>query len=287
MHTNTTSLQDAYDNGTLDWKKAYLLTGERGQTGVDLATEFLTTVFDGTPPREISGKDDNRNLGDLWCPSGASVEVKTQPITPWAQPLPEEPSPTRAMPANLYPTAWGSRRVYPSNFIEFGVAMLNPSDFKDYHADWVERTSDLFQVSQTQVRSARVWSTKERRWYALGDFEQVGVAFSSWKHAALVLYCEPLTKSVVAYTSSELITYIRRAFINPPKFSLVRDPGRCSPGTIGMLGVPYGSRRFQQKPDGTWRSLSPTNAPIGREVRDILGYHPAVAGLTHRLGVPC
>lgn len=273
----TTSLQDAYDNGTLDWKKAYLLTGARGQTGVDLATTFLTTVFNGTPPTEITGKDDNRNLGDLRCPSGASVEVKTQPITPWAHPLPEEPSPTRVMPANLYPKEWGTRRVYPSNFIEFGVAMLNPRDFKDYHADWVSRTSELFNVTSDQVSNARVWSTKERRWYALGDFEQVGVAFSSWRHAALVLYCEPLTRSVVAYSSSELIGYIRRAFVSPQKFSFVRDPGRCSPGTIGMLGVPYGSRRFQQKPDGTWRSLSPTSAPIGQQVRDLLGFSSAAA----------
>lgn len=276
-NTHHDHLQKAYDAGTLDWKRAYQLTKDRGDSGVDLATQFLTTVFHGQSPTDITGAEDNRNLGDLRCPSGATVEVKTQPITPWTPPIAEEAAATRVMPVNLYSKEWGTRRAYPSNFIEFGVALLNGGDYKDYHADWVERTADLFTVTTEQVCNARIWSTKERQWYTLGDYEQVAVAFSSWKHASMVLYCEPVTRSVVAYTNTELINLTRRAFINPERHTFVRDAGRCSPGTVGMLGVPYGSRRFQQKPDGTWRSLSPTGEPIGTQVRDALGFSLATA----------
>jgi hypothetical protein len=279
-------LRAAYDAGTLDWKSGYQLTAERGRTGLDLAAQFLTTVFSGVAPAEVTGRADNRTYGDLRVLSGATVEVKTQVITPWTPPVAGEAAATRKH-ANLYPEAWQAmrngrmapRRDYPTNFVELGVALLDDANHKDYHADWAERTAEAFHVTVAQVHSARIASTKERCSYVLGDFPQVAVAFTSWQHAALVVYCEPITRSLVAYTGKELLAYMRRAFTQPDRFGLVRDAGKCSPGTIGMLGVPYGERRFQQMPDGGWKSLSPskTRIDMGVEVRALLGYQGAAA----------
>lgn len=263
------------------WKEQYKYTGARGKSGAALAQEFLTAVFDGQAPTEVRGKDDNRIYGDFRVPSGCTVEVKTQPITPWLPPCAEEAPATRVF-ENLYPQAWQyekdgrtvAKREYPTNFVEFGVALLDENDYKPYHADWAERTAATFQVSLAQVHAARVYAMRDRRWYRLGDFEQVAVAFTSFAHAALVVYCEPATRSVVAYTGEELLGYLRRAFTVPEKYSFIRDAGNSSDGTVGMLNVPYGERRFQQKPDGSWRSLSPTGAPIGPQIRSILGYVP-------------
>lgn len=200
---------------TLTRQEGYRRSVGKEQAGIDLARAFLDHMV-GIHCADVVGAE-NRTHGDLLAPSGATIEVKRQPIDPLK---------------------------YPANFIEIMEDMTrNP---KPHHADGFERTVEILMTTPSALSKMRVSSKGKTK--RLGMLSHVSASLESMMRASFVIYANPDLEVVSMYSCAALLREVRKN----ARRKLVRGAGDSNEDTIATF-VPNSFASFRRV-DDEWKN---------------------------------
>lgn len=223
----------------LSRSEGYRRGAGKEEAGLVVAESFVDDHV-GVQMERITDAEENYWLGDLRAPSGATIEVKRQPIDP---------------------------DRYPQNFVEVFEVTANPR-----HQAGFADLSELLGVQPDVLAQTRVRDHRHRGASGLlGRPEAMSISVRSMFGSALTAYVNPGTSGIAhiyLYRSDEIVGAIREAVARD---GLRRGMGQSNDDTFAVL-VPLARFRWSARAGQPWQYVGEgTEAAALTTLRTALG----------------